>query len=408
LALAAVAVGVLVTGCFVSTVDGSLVITFDGELPDGVTAISYTVTGPDMSDFTGDLTPGSPEAIVLPIGENRRYTVIVDVDNGTPVNQYTATGTFSVIAGEVTEVAAKLFVSGSALIVPDYSNSRIVRLDTAAGENPQENTDTFVGPVDAEVGPDGRIYVLDSGDGTYLWMLNSFTDTGQEYVSLDDNADFSFDVGRALAIDTINRLVYYATPDTIYSQPLGGGARTTHTPAQALGISAEGGIKGLSADHDGNLYIAYTVQDGQQTVNRVAKLVPDPAGGTGTVLATHDLTTTPNGFTTYWDVHWYDGSVYVADNAGRRIVELTDELSFVDEYGTAYAGTGEFGPQEGEFLGPPRFVGHGNAVLSVADDDDTYGSLDRVVGIGDISGAGLVASDLFGTPLANYDYFLFP
>jgi hypothetical protein len=373
LALAAVAVGVLVTGCFVSTVDGSLVITFDGELPDGVTAISYTVTGPDMSDFTGDLTPGSPEAIVLPIGENRRYTVIVDVDNGTPVNQYTATGTFSVIAGEVTEVAAKLFVSGSALIVPDYSNSRIVRLDTAAGENPQENTDA-----------------------------------GQEYVRLDDNADFSFDVGRALAIDTINRLVYYATPDTIYSQPLGGGARTTHTPAQALGISAEGGIKGLSADHDGNLYIAYTVQDGQQTVNRVAKLVPDPAGGTGTVLATHDLTTTPNGFTTYWDVHWYDGSVYVADNAGRRIVELTDELSFVDEYGTAYAGTGEFGPQEGEFLGPPRFVGHGNAVLSVADDDDTYGSLDRVVGIGDISGAGLVASDLFGTPLANYDYFLFP
>jgi len=155
-----------------------------------------------------------------------------------------------------------------------------------------------------------------------------------------------------------------------------------------------------AADRSGHLYIAYS-PDSDGTLQLVAKFLPDAAGGNGTVVETHTVTSDGQG-SYYWDVHWQNGSVFVADNLANRIIELTASLEPV---GTPFgvAPDPEVEPQQGEFLGPARFVGHGNPGLAVIDDDH-WGAYDRVVGFDDLSGSGWVTSIPAGqdTPYAFF------
>lgn len=365
------AIAALLGGCFLLPVDGSLVITFAGGLPDGVTGINYTIVGSDFDDMTGTISADSEDVITVPPGTDREYTVVVDVDNDSPVTQYTATGTFDVVAGEPAEVTAHLFVSGSALIIPDRAFGRLVQID-AVDYTSWAEQDRFFYVMDAEIGPDGLIYVLYNFDGWVVEKLDSIDDA-----TSDGIIDFlPYDeAGTSLAIDHPNRVLYYASETTVYSVPLGGETVTTHTPD--LQIATGPGISGLATDNSGTLYIAYS-PDSDGTQMSVAEFVPDSAGGAGTIVDTHTVTTNGQGYYD-WDVLWKDGELVVAYNWARTIVNLTtgEELGNLPD--------GE--PQTGEFVGPARFVGHGNPFFAVVD-DDRNGLYDQVVSFDDLTGAG--------------------
>ncbi|MFW5685726.1 MAG: hypothetical protein ACOC0O_03645, partial [Spirochaetota bacterium] len=52
---------VSLSACFTGAMDGSIVIDFDRPLPDGVSAISYTIDADDFTEqLTGELT-GDPD-----------------------------------------------------------------------------------------------------------------------------------------------------------------------------------------------------------------------------------------------------------------------------------------------------------------------------------------------------------
>ena len=364
--------------------EGSLVVDI-ADVPDGITKVMVTVTGEGMDpvsgEFTSEPTPSDP--LIIPEGTGRRWTVVVDVANATTVTQYTAAGTADIVGGEITEVTASLSVSRRAVIVVDSENGRFVQLESADDDTPVANLQ-FNNPRDAEIGPDGKIYIVGSGEHAFVQSFDSIADTTPTDVD-DDVATV-----HALAIDHVNRIVYYATDTTVYSKPLDGGTRVTHTPQLEISTEPEGqGIRGLAADRSGHLYIAYFVYNSatETTDQLVSKFLPDAVGGNGTLVQTHTVTTGVED-NYYWDVLWQNGSVFVADNFAQRIIELTESL---DPVGTPFGTSPDGDPQQGEFLGPARFVGHGNPGLAVID-DDYWGDYDRVVGFDDLTGSGWVTS----------------
>ena len=411
-ALGAVVV-VFLAGCFTSTLDGALVITFPGGLPDGVTAINYTIVGAEFDDLTGSITGSSDEPIIVPPGDAREYTVVVDVDNATPVTQYTAHGTFNVLAGEPTEVSAQLFVTATKLVIPDSVNGRIVQIDDiASGASWQEAT-AGEETIDLEVGPDARIYYVqrDYNPQTFTStsIIRAKADIDSAAQTIFNNVEYFPD---QIGIDHANDLIYVTESRSLYRVGLDGTTLKDYSSAIASTLDGSvggenAGILAVTVADDGIVYVLFSDDSAGDTAS-VFEF--DPSGDGAVVDSSVIFSETFSGVAyNEADIVAKGDTLFVLLQASEgetaTVLEVSRDLVSTGSYGTPY--DPQLPSQPADVLyGPSRFVGHRNPEIQFIDEDDVYYEVDHLVQLDDITGQGRQTyGGLPGNATGEFDFF---
>lgn len=379
---------VSLSACFTGAMDGSIVIDFDRPLPDGVSAISYTIDADDFTEqLTGEITgdPDVDEPILVPAGENRRFTVVVNVEGDTPVTQLTADGTFNVVEGEIAEVVASLRITRTKLVVPDSANDRIVQVDDIASAGSWDEVGTDYAISDLEIGPDGRIYYtqhyLDGGPNAWIEVRDTVNDVTPETV-FENQANAPDHIG----IDHTNGYVYFTESRGLYRVDLDGSNLTDYSAAIATTIDGQSGgdnfgVLAVTVADDGIVYLLYSAD---AFGDELSVLAFDPAGD-GAVIDSATVFSEMQSGAAHGeaDIVAKGERLFVVFDGGHdygTVLEVDSSLTVVGEYGTPY------NPDDVPFpadvlYGPSRFVGHRNPEIQFIDEDAYYGTVDRIVEI---------------------------
>jgi DNA-binding beta-propeller fold protein YncE len=351
--------------------------TFTGTVTAGGTAVannSFTVSAPGEIDATLDWANTSANltlAIVSPSGTQ------VALTNGTAKPktlsyQATTTGTYKVRVKAVTGTSSyTASVSFAGISAP--------QLQSYVPTNPNTSGHAEVYPSGLDVGPDGTVYVADTGgdqvqayapNGSLLWTtggrgtkaLGRFNNPrdvafamigGQPRLFVDDtgynrvqvlNAStgaalsawayhFPSTLGISVGVDGSGNQIVLVAEDAankILEFDTDGNLLKTVFPT---GTGALSGPRDAATDSNGNVYIADYAHD------RIVKL--NPNGGFITTWGTHGSAAgqflRPYGV----DVDDQD-NVYVADSDNERIQEFTATGTYESTFGQAGTGTDDF------------------------------------------------------------------
>jgi len=398
-------VAILLAGCgWFGADEGSLVVDI-ADLPDGITKIVVTVTGEGMEPISGEFTgdPAGSEPLIIPEGTGRQWTVIVDVDNDTPVTQYTAEGTADIVAGEIAEVTASLSISGTKLVVIDDWNGRIVQVDDIGGSGWTEfdSSSIDIGASDLEIGPNGKIYVAAGNAG--IVVLDTIADTTPAF--LPGLAEMS---PAQIGIDHANELIYFWDSNLdygLYSVPLAGGTPTDYSDVVFPYLDPQGEvtavIKGVTVNDSGIAAIVYARD------SDLRSLILDPAGS-GSVADDEMIYAGGEGWgvtNEKADIVAKDDGFYVVflrdDNTG-PVVQLDSALVVQDSYGSLY--DGEISTSD-TLYGPALFVGHRNPQIQFIDDNPDPSGVDQLVEIEDILGTGRTNFGETGSGVGQFEFF---
>ncbi len=378
IAVAVISSALIFSGCFMGEFNSTMVtpeIRAIG-LPDStiVDSITLKVTGPDMDPV--EVSYSSIPSVInlaIPEGNDRSFELTVSTGPAYIGTIATFTGTAtSDINSDGTVVTLNMGIGSTKIIVPDYSNSRVLQFDDISGSNEvtlsaldnpvfaawlTANTISGFLPNDIDFDSQGRIYIAN-------------TDPSEGIIRVDNIQGlnpYAFGVSSqvvALTVDRKKNVIYYTDGTTVYSNNLEGS-----DPQLINGIGGEG-LYGLTID---NQYL-YMADNG------------------GIAIIKYDLTNntsitfnnTGNILSSPWDVMVKGDKLFVANLNGaadNQILELnTSDLSLTGYYGTS---TSSVDTTAGMFYGPRRFVAQMNDEITII--DDTFG-IDKLIQMDNITG----------------------
>lgn len=329
------------------------------DAPSAIEALDIEISG--GTDVARTVTRDT-EALIfeLPVGEE--HTIDVDSSN------FLGSKMFTVPRGGLqlsVPVQEKIFI-------PDAANGRLVMIDDMAGTDWSTNVlmDRYV---DAEVGPDGRIYtpVRISGD-YFVQAYDNIDDTEPADIVTASPGDWLYAVG----IDWDREYLYYGGVDGATDTPrlrrvsLSGTGEVNLDDLVGSGEALlEKGVYGIAVDGAGDIYVSGAKNEAAFAGDapRVVKI--DPASETR-VWVSAPLPTEQEAIVIGTDVIFKNGAVY-ANNPdgldGYRIVQLDARTGDITgHFGSEPADTSN--PRAGEFYAPNRFVGVNRAKIFITDD----------------------------------------
>ena len=243
------------------------------------------------------------------------------------------------------------------VLVTDVGNNRIVKFSPDGaylGSLDSAGQMAFNEPSDAEVGPDGNLYVMDGNNGK-VHQFSGFTSdsfiqsfdaaaTGTPFYS---RSSLSFDNdGNIYVGDSYNDRIVKITP--------AGLATVTVADATDSGLSE---IAGIVIDDNDNMYVSNYWAGHIQKFSLDGKLIASwgsSSGKEGMFRLPHAMTVAD------------DGSIYVADSGNYRIQKFDVNGNFVREWGSKGSGDGQFGDYSNH-VGPHGIMVDDNGNIIVAD-----------------------------------------
>lgn len=305
-----------------------------------ISSLQVAISGSDMETVTGSFSYGDSISLEVPVGTDREISITAQVVPGslTAIREYRGSARTDVISGE-NSVTIPLSVTRSAIVIPDFLNSRLVMIDSM---NPSEiewktindgditSIFTAFKPYDVEMSRNGDIYVINnegSTDGAWLVRLGRF-DNSDTTVICYDNGGYS-----SLALDETNNQAYISrTGSTIYIAPLSA-SNLYPPPAEDLGLDISDGNYGtlaLTCDPDGNLYVLNPLAPS------LSKLDMTQPSGTRLIKKIISIPMTAI------DIMFKNGEIWLADttSSGAVIKVFDTDLNLIDSFGsqtTAYS-----------------------------------------------------------------------
>ncbi len=204
-------------------------------------------------------------------------------------------------------------------------------------------------------------------------------------------------------MDRVTSFVYYGTESFNATERLFRSTfdNSTYTNLDVTtGVEAIAGVRGLSVDANGILYITGTNDTGDARVFRY-----DPA----TESVTHSYSANLVSSYAPMDVMARNGYVYVTNPEGTdgfRLLQLdTDLRSLLDSYGGTSGSLATDLVTEGNLIGPERFLATLNEGFTLVDEDYGGGSADRLVYVHDFEGTGWLTYGENGDAAVGYFRF---
>lgn len=383
-------------------------------------SIQVTVSARDMTTVTETFSYEDSISLEVPPGTNREISLVVQVTPGslTPVREYRGAALIDVVEGE-NSVNIPLSITRSAIVIPDYQNSRFVMIDsmspTESGWNTINDGDlTLVNaadlkPYDVEMSKNGDIYFINNGsttDTTLLVRLGRFDNSAATVLSIDNGTYNS------MALDETNRKIYIS---------LNGGAQVKVVPLDADNMTEipttdldadiqdfEYSTISLTCDPDGNLYVL------NPTYPRLSKLDMSKPEGSRLIFKTSNSVPVGETSPPTPDIMFKNGYIWLANNSSSG--------STVTIYDTDLNVVGSFGTQTTEYTSPPAlgffgadssygsikflsFIGDEMIVMDENGEDGLGNNYDRLISFSDDSGSDWQTFGQNGTAADSFGYF---
>ncbi|MDY6970298.1 MAG: hypothetical protein SVR08_16820, partial [Spirochaetota bacterium] len=366
-------------------------------------------TAEDMDDIVVSvpLDAGEISVEVTP-GNDRNFSVIAlvaDDDTGL-VRSYKGETIADLGAGEEVSLSILMRIYETAIIIPDYGNNRLVKINDITGSGWEEyegptGWDANFQPFDVDLDSEGKIYIANNNStATYSRIIKIDDISGSNLTQFEDKgAGIS-----AVGVDRSNNYIYYATVADLTADPMISSglyrAATDGVEDTAFNDSIntlfqqdifeqyfegnddfetdpdvyEGAfnICGIDIDESGNMYLAVVCYNNDQAEVTTLIIGYNPSlEGQGFVGAYLDISDTGTLFPLLGitDILIKLPHIYIANSggtAGYDIVRVnTSENALFEISGNL----GDNVSESREFYGPWRFVGEFNEKILILDHD---------------------------------------
>jgi hypothetical protein len=352
--------------------------------PAAFSSINVRVTGADIGVIENQFSPYGMISFNVPSGALRQFEVTAFVDASDPSGAASFRGTTSanLPAGQTVSIPVVMRLFETKIIIPDYNNNVIIKIDTMSGAG----WTTYDGPAihpavssifyphDVDFDSYGRIYITnaDPGGNVSVVRMSSLNSPPADNIAIGTSG------ARSISIDRVRNKVYYVNmSDEIIACGYEGQFPVTLNTAGLL-ISS---INGIDVDQGtGNLYINC---DLNSTIPSTVLLDVSGINGeitTPVVLQSFTLVSLGR------DIAVRPPYVYVLSGGGMlRIPMDLDAAATLPPplYGNP-ANVSD------TFYGPARFVGLTPGSLTIIDDGIDFGDPypNRLVRVNDIYGTG--------------------
>ncbi len=374
------------SGCFLSAPTGELVsptIRAIG-LPDAsiVGSVTLKVTGPDMAPVEVSYTQlPSVINIAVPEGNDRKFELTVTTGSSYKgaIASYKGTAAAD-ITSDSAVVTLNMGIGSTKIIVPDYSNNRVLQFDdiNSINETKLSSTDNpvfgaWLGissiiflPYEIDFDSEGRIYIANNDPSEGIIRVDNIE--GLNPLAFGVNTQIV-----SLTIDRENNVIYYSDGSTVYRNNLNGTNQTEQINSDVglfdiKGLAVDNGYLYITENPDGGLIIKYNLT-------------------TSSIIISKSATDFGISGLTAWGIIAKDDKLFVTNLGGEssyQILELsTSDLSLIGHYGNQASGTDT---SKGQFYGPRGFVAILNKKLTIIDDASS-GNNDKLVSIDDITGS---------------------
>ncbi|NBC30647.1 MAG: hypothetical protein GVY29_11745 [Spirochaetes bacterium] len=362
LGILAAASTVALVGCMDASLSQSVTAPASINIQDAPSAIEAFDVEISGGTNTAQTVTGDTEALVLELAVGEEHTIDLDSNN------FLGTKSFIVPQGGLqlsVPVQEKIFI-------PDAANGRLVMIDDMEGTDWTTNVlmDRYV---DAEVGPDGRIYTTVRSSGEYfVQAYDSIDDTEPAEIVTASPNDWLYAVG----IDWDREYLYYGGVDGDTGTPrlrrvsLSGTGEINLDDLVGSGEALlEQGVYGIAVDASGDIYVSGAKNEAAFAGDapRVVKIDPSSASQ---VWVSDPLPTEQEAFVVGTDVIFKNGVVYVNNPDGLdgyKIVQLDAQTGkIMGHFGSAPGDTSN--PRPGEFYAPNRFVAVSRTNIFITDD----------------------------------------
>ncbi len=337
-----------------------------------------------------DSTTGMIRIDNLPGGVSYTFTVTANTPSATLRGQATQ----EILSGVENAVSITVSLTAVKLIIPDYSNNRIVQFDDMTTGTGWKETQLGLGsaflPNDIDFDSKGRIYIVNNipSGAAKILRINSIASTTYETIVPDTGV--TSEAVTAIAVDRDNNLIYFADSFQLYRCDLNGGSVKSDYTMVATSMSSMPieFIRGLAINENNILFIAwgsgyFTSYDPNQ-------------GTTGAELNTLYYSASTN--EEAWDMVCVSSYIYGAffDIPGGSYIIYRFSLNAGNQL--VQDGT----PYSTSLYGPHRFIST-LATDIIFIDENSFS--DRLVSIEDISGAGRIDFGATGSGEGQFNFW---
>lgn len=400
-------------------------LTDDPSAPSGITGIYISVTGPGIFLLSKKITldthrPNSISsdgtvAMEIPSGVKRLIEVIMEADAG----QYLGTATVDLEAGTTVGVSIVMKPNYFKLVIPDYNNNRIVRIDDMSGSGwIARDGDSMFGraiiyPYDLEQDKLGRIYIADSNSSGFSGEIHRLDDFHAVPNTIVESSELIVYINEApqtphitaLAVDSKRKRLYfyakYASTYRLYSSDLNGENLFSNY------FNVPNNIQGMAVDESTGLLYFACAPDGYEIV-QYDPLAVDCVKGCS--YGERGLSFLGDNFYPLfgvsdkpWDVMVKGSSIYVANYGEDNILQLS-----INSNNELVANAGLGGGRSLMFYGPRRFVGIFNRKLYVINDNDSsFTPHAEINAMDNMKGSGWESYGEYGYSNEGKGYFRF-
>jgi hypothetical protein len=348
-------------------------VTININYPDGTPAsssLTYTLNVTNSGVTVNHTFSSSGDTIQVGSGEARDIEVLVE----TPSVTFRGSFTNQNLPGNGTaSFNADVTLYETKIVIPDYSNNRIVQIDDETGATWIERNAgtlnlngatglTSFGPHDVDFDNRGRLYIANFYGGSGMGhncVLRMDDIYGEDLMNF---SEASYDNGvTAIAVDRNNNYVYYSTNSTTLTEKL---YRSSYDNNDITSLSVQGGtyeigtIRGMAVDDSGMLFLAGADSSGNPRIFRY-----NPSNQTVENQSTITLNTP-------WDTVVKSTGIYCANyvEGGGSIIQIDSDLNYINDL-TEDPGTST------TFNGPHRFLAILNRKFYIIDETE-WSSLD--------------------------------
>jgi hypothetical protein len=391
-----------------------------GTPPSNIASISVTVSGPGMTNVNESFAPDTETIIVeVPSGAARKVLLLALVNASDPgtIISWGGTAITDLNAGETKSVWITMGIYETKIIVPDYLNERLVQanptwtvLNGSQIGTPYTN---YFRPYDVDLDDLGRIYIANNMSVTGAARLIRVDDiTGVNLLQYSDTGNGV----QAVAVDRVNRLVYYCTYNTVYQSDYS----NSISEIVFTGDTSTNNFTGLAVDENGDLYIAgnykpvglpsygnraYKLHYNGEVWNMAAAFPPLST----MISAPFSNSNSP------MDVLVKGNLVYVTNQdpwnelnetyPDYRILVLDREsMTLLEHYGTNIDSPDS---SQNHYLGPERFVAILNKRITIIDEYPSFPNYGRLVSMDSINGDGWDVYGENGSGTGQFSFYYY-